>query len=203
MRSHANTGGDAAASPAVEAASSVEEPGATEAANGNEPPDCCDDSCWIKHDVGVEHPKGDIPEGGGDPITLAISNLILPARMVGKAVGFHDHAALYNRVDSANPSDTDLDFTAKARAANYVSQNAFLSGVHAGVDPGAQYLAADGYVGEDLVEIACANHTLVERRIHSGESEWLLLALNDLHEGIPGTNAVFGSIGTINQRGPM
>ncbi|MDJ0348071.1 hypothetical protein [Cryobacterium sp. PH29-G1] len=120
--------------------------------------------------------------------------------MVGKAVGLHDHTALNHRVDSANTWDSDLNFAPKAGTANQVSKNAFLSRVHTGIDPRAHYLGVEGYVSEDLAEITHADEALVERRIQSGESEGLLLAPNYLHEGIPGTNTIFGSIGSINQR---
>lgn len=178
-------------------------PTAAHPAHPNELANRRDNALGVEHDVLVQHPKRNVAELGAQPISSAIAHVGLPGLVIAAAVRLDYNASFDDHVDTANPWNLHLKVVAQAGITDNLPKNALLPCVNTRIDQGPHAPVSRRDMRENLWYIRARKYSFVKRGVQRGQSEVPRLAADDLGNGIPRTDTVFGSICRVDQRPPM
>ena len=157
----------------------------------------------VEHDVLVENTQRQVPASRQKTIPGAVAHVFRPFLVVLPAVGLQHDTILDQHIDSTNAGNGVLDLAAEAGLAQQIAQDRLLPRIHARVNPLAQVPVFRGHLGENSGQVGRKDLALVQGGIERGEGETRFLASDDLCQGVPCADTIFGSVGGVDERSPV
>lgn len=177
--------------------------GAAEVAEVHQVPDGPDHARRIEHDVPVEHAQRRIAALGKETVPGAVTDVVTPALVELVTVRLDDDAPLDEQVHAAHTVDAHLDVAAQTGVEDQLPEHRFLPGIRPSIDPESQGPVLGRHVGENIGDVGGADLALMQRRVERGQREIARLALDDLGQGIPSSDAVLRAVSRVEERSPV